>query len=113
MKRHFVSLLVRHVVFLLQIATQVFTIMVTGAETTASAITFTLYHVAATPAAEARFLEEVDTFGRSAVPGYDDLNKVRRDALCAQWVVCRRSTTCGRLPLDKALQHGCKNDLLR
>jgi len=96
-----------------EIATQVFTIMVTGAETTASAITFTLYHVAATPAAEARFLEEVDTFGRSAVPGYDDLNKFPFLVACFNEAlrlepslglgtirVCREDTTlCGyRVP---------------
>ncbi len=56
--------------------------MVTGAETTASAITFTLYHVAANSAAEEKVLREVDDFGRNSRFGYDDLGKVH----AAQWL---------------------------
>ena len=61
----------------------------TGYETTASALAFTVYHVAANHAkVEAKLLAEVDDFGCSTVPTYDDLAKVRtlRNSLNA----CRR-----------------------
>ena len=48
-----------------------------GYETTASALAFTVANVAATPAAEAQLLREVDAFGRKSVPSYEDLDKVR------------------------------------
>lgn len=71
-----------------QISTQMFTIMVTGAETTASAITFTLYHVAANSAAEEKVLREVDDFGRNSRFGYDDLGKVQHSGLTLNMVTC-------------------------
>lgn len=65
-----------------QIASQINTFMLAGYETTASALAFTVYHLANTPAAESKLIQEVDAFGgRDAVPSYDDLNsKVHLDA---------------------------------
>mmetsp|Transcript_1357 Transcript_1357/g.4048 ORF Transcript_1357/g.4048 Transcript_1357/m.4048 type:complete len:577 (-) Transcript_1357:297-2027(-) len=58
-----------------EIASQINTFMLAGYETTASALAFTVYHLANTPAAESKLIQEVDAFGgRDAVPSYDDLN---------------------------------------
>ena len=59
-----------------QVAAQISTFLAAGYETTASALAFTVYNVAAHPAAEARLLKEVDAFGRNTVPTYDHLDKV-------------------------------------
>ncbi len=57
-----------------QIAGQINTFILAGYETTASALAFAVYHLAANPKAEARLLQEVDAFGRDAEPTYEDLS---------------------------------------
>ncbi len=59
-----------------QVSAQISTFLAAGYETTASALAFTVYNLAATPAAEAQLLKEVDAFGRDTVPTYDHLDKV-------------------------------------
>lgn len=57
---------------------QISTFLAAGYETTASTLAFTVYNLAATPAAEAQLLKEVDCFGCNTVPTYDHLDKVIR-----------------------------------
>ena len=59
-----------------QICAQAVTFLLAGYETTANALAFTTYLLAANPETEAKMLEEIDAFGRDIVPGYDDLAKV-------------------------------------
>lgn len=74
-----------------QITAQINIFMIAGYETTASALAFTAYCVAAHPEAENKLLQEIDSFGRTAVPSYEDLDKVRG---------CDTSTLTGVLGLD-------------
>lgn len=60
-----------------QVSAQIFTFLAAGYETTASALAFTVFNVAACPEAEERLLKEIDAFGRDAVPKFEDLDKVR------------------------------------
>ena len=62
-----------------QITAQAFTFLLAGYETTANALAFATYLLAANPDKEAKMCEEIDAFGRDATPGYDDLVKVRAD----------------------------------
>lgn len=57
-----------------EIAAQVNTFLLAGYETTGNALAFTCYFLAGHPEAEAKLLEEVDSFGRSMEPSYDDLS---------------------------------------
>ena len=61
----------------MQITAQGFTFLLAGYETTANALAFTTYLLAANPDKEAKMMEEIDAFGRDATPGYDDLVKAR------------------------------------
>ena len=59
-----------------QVASQINTFLLAGYETTASALAFTVYHVAANPDKEAKLLAEIDAFGRSRAPTLEDLDQV-------------------------------------
>lgn len=63
-----------HALMRAQIAAQINVFILGGYETTAALLAFAVYHLANTPAAEARLIQEVDAFGRNAVPTYDELN---------------------------------------
>jgi len=58
-----------------EISAQISMFMNAGYETTASALAFTIYHLANNPAAESRLLEEIDAFGRTAVPTFNNLKQ--------------------------------------
>lgn len=60
----------------LEIASQINTFLLAGYETTASALTFTCFHLAQHPEIERKLLEEIDAFGRSKDPSYDDLSQL-------------------------------------
>jgi cytochrome P450 len=60
----------------MQVASQINTFLLAGYETTASALAFTVYHVARNPDKEAKLLAEIDAFGRSRVPTLEDLDQV-------------------------------------
>ena len=49
--------------------------MLAGFETTANAMSFTLYLLSANKPKEAKLLAEVDAFGRDRTPTYADLDK--------------------------------------
>ena len=63
-----------------QITAQAFTFLLAGYETTANALAFATYLLALNPDKEAAMIDEIDAFGRDAMPGYDDLVKV-------QWLI--------------------------
>ncbi len=81
----------------MQIIAQGFTFLLAGYETTANALAFTTYLLAANPDKEAVMIEEIDAFGRDATPGYDDLVKVRvwrqTALMCAQQLLRAFSDT--------------------
>jgi cytochrome P450 len=52
---------------------QAYVMILAGYETTANALAFALYLLAANKAAEARVAAEVDAFGRDRTPAYDDI----------------------------------------
>jgi cytochrome P450 len=60
----------------MQVASQINTFLLAGYETTASALAFTVYHVARNPDKEAKLLAEIDAFGRSRAPTLEDLDQV-------------------------------------
>ena len=61
----------------MQITAQINIFVIAGYETTASALAFTVYSVAAHPKTDIKLLQEIDSFGRTAVPSYEDLDQVR------------------------------------
>jgi Cytochrome P450 len=75
---------------LMQVASQINTFLLAGYETTASALAFTVYHVARCPDKEAKLLAEIDAFGRSRAPTLEDLDQVGKRAFAAA-ALC----TCG------------------
>jgi cytochrome P450 len=60
----------------MEVASQINTFLLAGYETTASALAFTVYHVARNPEKEAKLLAEVDAFGRSRAPTLEDLDQL-------------------------------------
>lgn len=60
-----------------QVSAQIVTFLAAGYETTANALAFTVYNIAACLKAEDRLLKEIDAFGRDAVPNFEDLDKVQ------------------------------------
>lgn len=60
----------------MQITAQINTFLLGGYETTGNALAFTCYFLAGHPEAEAKLLQEVDSFGRSREPSYEDLSNV-------------------------------------
>jgi cytochrome P450 len=59
----------------LQVAAQAFTFIMGGYETTASALAFAVHFIAQHPRVEAKLLAEIDAFGRTATPIYDDCDQ--------------------------------------
>jgi cytochrome P450 len=55
---------------------QAFVMLLAGYETTANALAFTLYLLAANQNEQLRLCEEVDAFGCDKVPSYDDLERL-------------------------------------
>ena len=60
----------------MQIASQAFTFLLAGYETTANALAFTTYLLESKPDKEAAMVAEIDAFGRDRVANYDDLPAV-------------------------------------
>lgn len=57
-----------------EITAQINTFLLAGYETTSNSLAFACYCLAGHPEAEAKLLQEIDSFGRSREPTYDDLS---------------------------------------
>lgn len=99
----------------LQVASQINTFLLAGYETTASALAFTVYHVAHNPDKEAKLLAEIDAFGRSRAPTLEDLDQVGNRAFAA--AALRTGSPAGGLvagstALSGLLQMPCKDSCI-
>ena len=59
----------------LSVCEQAYVMILAGQETTANALAFTLYLIAAHKAVEARITAEINAFGRGRTPTYDDIER--------------------------------------
>lgn len=66
----------QRIIRLITVGAQAFVLMLAGYETTAAALSFTLYLLAANPDKQQLLVDEVDSFGRDRKPSLEDLESL-------------------------------------
>jgi Cytochrome P450 len=87
----------------LQVASQINTFLLAGYETTASALAFTVYHVARSPDKEAKLLAEIDAFGRGRAPTLEELDQVGSCTASRSTMQRRHCSMLGNITLASAV----------